>query len=230
MRKITSKQILVFFSLLACIIALAVVTTWLLLWNAELGDFRGLAIVAGFVMFMYLYAFAVYRVFLFFQPLEVGEIAEGSRAELTAQVNNLFYLMLFNSLIRTHFLPIPALRLVYLALGARLGPNSYSAGALLDPPLTQMGANCIVGHDAVLFAHIIEGRYLGFAPVILGDDVTVGAMAVVMPDVVIGDGAIVSAGAVVVKGTRIGAGEVWGGVPAKCLRKPGAQPSDGVVS
>ena len=25
---------------------------------------------------------------------------------------------------------------VYLALGARLGANTYSAGALLDPPLT----------------------------------------------------------------------------------------------
>lgn len=222
MRKITGKQILVFLSLLALIITLAVATTWLLLWNAELGDFRGLAIVAGLVLFIYLYAFAIYRMFLFFMPLQTGDIREGSREELIAQVNILFYLMLFNTLIRTHFLPVPLLRLVYLALGASLGPNTYSAGSLLDPPLTRMGANCIIGHDAVLFAHAIEGRHLSLAPVTLGNNVTVGAMAIVMSDVVIGDGAIISAGAVVLKGTRIGWGEVWGGVPAKCLRKPPA--------
>jgi len=71
-----------------------------------------------------------------------------------------------------------------------------------------------VGHDAALFAHAIEGTRFSLAAIHIGNNVTIGATAVVMSDVVIGDGAIVSAGAVVNKGTRIGAGEVWGG----CLR------------
>lgn len=219
MRQITPPQILCFLCLFALILALGIGTTALLFGNLPLGDFRGVALLIAGVVTVYLYAFLVYRLFLRFMPLQEGIIEEGSRAEFAAQVNILFYLMLFNTLIRTHFLPVPLLRLVYLALGARLGANTYSAGVLLDPPLTQLGDNCIVGHDAALFAHAIEGARFSLAAIRIGHNVTIGATAVVMSDVVIGDGAIVSAGAVVNKGTRIGPGEVWGGVPARCLQK-----------
>lgn len=218
MRQITAPQILTFFALFAVALALGLGTTWLLLGGLPLGDFRGVTLVIAGVVFIYLYAFLVYRLFLHFVPLQEGELAEGSRAEFAAQVNILFYLILFNTLIRTHFLPVPLMRLVYLALGAKLGTNTYSAGVLLDPALTRIGDNCIVGHDAALFAHAIEGTRFSLAAIQIGNNVTIGATAVVMSDVVIGDGAIVSAGAIVNKGTRIGAGEVWGGVPARWLR------------
>ena len=176
-----------------------------------------MVLILAAIVFIYLYAFAIYRLFLRIMPLREGDIAENSREEFVAQVNILFYLLLFNSLIRTHFLPVPLLRVVYLVLGTRMGPNTYSAGAILNPPLTRIGANCIIGHDAVLFSHAIEGRRLSLNSIEIGNNVTIGATAVVMSDVKIGDGAIVSAGAVVIKGTRIGAHEVWGGVPAKLL-------------
>jgi acetyltransferase-like isoleucine patch superfamily enzyme len=54
----------------------------------------------------------------------------------------------------------------------------------------------------------------------IGDNVTIGARAVVLAGLAgctIGDGATVAIGAVVRKGTVIGAGEVWGGVPARCI-------------
>ena len=35
----------------------------------------------------------------------------------------------------------------------------------------------------------------------------------------IGDGAIIAAGALVLKNTQIGPGELWGGVPAKFIKK-----------
>ena len=226
MRPITPFQITVFSVLFAIILAVGIAGGWLLVGSLALGDFRGIAVIAAVVVCTYLSAFAVYRIFLRFFPLREGEIVAGSREEFAAQVNFLFYLLLFNSLIRTHFIPVPLLRLVYLALGARLGRNTYSAGVLLDPPLTFAGDNCIIGHDAVLFAHVIEGSRFALEPVRLGNDVTIGATAVVMPGVTIGDGAIVSAGAVVPKGTRIGPGEVWGGVPARRL-KTGAQAPEG---
>ena len=96
--------------------------------------------------------------------------------------------------------------------------NTYSAGAILDPPLTFVGANTIIGHDAALFSHAIEGSHFSLNAIRIGDNVTIGATAVIMSDVIIGDGAIVSAGAVVSKGTRIAAGEVWGGMPARLLK------------
>lgn len=223
MRKISFGQIMFFEALLFTAVALGILTTWLLLGGWPLGDFRGVTLVVSAVIFIYLYAFLIYRVFLRVFPLREGNVPEGGREEFAAQVNILFYLLLFNSLIRTHFLPVPLMRLVYLALGARLGSNTYSAGTILDPPLTFIGDNSIIGHDAALFSHAIEGRNFSLNAIRIGNDVTVGAMAVIMSDVVIGDGAIVSAGAIVTKGTRIGAGEVWGGVPAKLLkpRAPG---------
>lgn len=218
MRQIAASQIGVFMALLALIIALGAGTACWVLGALPLGDFRGVVLVAAGVVSIYLWAFVVYRLFLRVMPLSEGELEPGSRAEFAAQVNILFYLLLFNTLIRTHFLPVPLMRMVYLALGARLGPNTYSAGTLLDPPLTEFGANCIIGHDAVLYAHAIEGARFSLSRIRVGNGVTIGATAVVMSGVTIGDGAIVSAGAVVLKDTKIGAGEVWGGVPARRLR------------
>jgi Carbonic anhydrases/acetyltransferases, isoleucine patch superfamily len=218
MRQISTGQILAFLLLFILILVLGLGTSWLVFGSLPLGDFRGIALTCAALFCVYIYAFAVYRLFLSILPLREGDIAEGSQEEFVAQVNILFYLILFNSLIRTHFLPVPLLRLVYLALGARLGHNTYSAGAILDPPLTYIGNNCIIGHDAVLFSHAIESGRLSLSAIHIGDNVTIGATAVVMSGVTIGDGAIVSAGAVVTKGSRIGNGEVWGGVPAKLLK------------
>lgn len=219
MRRITSGQILTFLLLLVVILSLAIGTVLLLLGALPLGDFRGVVLTGAALLGVYLYAFAVYRLFLRAMPLSEGDIAEGSKEEFVAQVNILFYLILFNSLIRTHFLPVPLLRLVYLALGAHLGRNTYSAGVILDPPLTYIGNNCIIGHDAVLFSHAIEGRRLSLSAIRIGNNVTIGATAVVMSGVTISDGAIISAGAVVTKGSSIGKSEVWGGVPAKLLKR-----------
>ncbi|MYM31649.1 acyltransferase [Duganella sp. CY15W] len=218
MRAIKPGQIAVFISLLMLILLLGIGGTALLARQLPPSDFRGVALLLLAVLLIYLSAFLVYRLFLLALPLREGEVAENSRDELVANVNILFYLLLFNSLIRTYFIPVPLQRLIYLALGARLGANTYSAGVLLDPPLTYIGSNTIIGHDAVIFAHVIEGARLELKAVHIGNTVTIGAKAVVMAGVQIGDNAIVSTGAVVTKDTQIAAGEVWGGVPARRLK------------
>ena len=43
--------------------------------------------------------------------------------------------------------------------------------------------------------------------------------ATVLDNVVVGEGAIVAAGALVLQGTQIGPHEIWGGVPAKFIKK-----------
>ncbi len=110
------------------------------------------------------------------------------------------------------------MRLVYQALGARLGKNTYSSGIILDPKFVELGDDCIVGQFALIVPHVIEGTRLAHYPIHIGNNVTIGAHAVILSDVRIGDNAIVATGAVVKKGTRIGSGEVWGGVPASLRR------------
>ncbi len=217
MRAIRGGQIALFLLLLLLILLLALLTT-ALLDHPALGDFRALILVSSTVLLIYLYAILVYRALLYLVPLPQGVVAPHTPQETITNLNILFYLLLFNSLIRTHFIPVPLLRLVYLALGARLGSNTYCAGVMLDPALTEIGSNSIVGHDAVIFAHVIEGERLELQPVRIGDNVTIGATAVIMAGVKIGDGSIISAGAVVTKDSCIGAAEVWGGIPARKLK------------
>jgi acetyltransferase-like isoleucine patch superfamily enzyme len=97
--------------------------------------------------------------------------------------------------------------------------NTYSQGILHDPPFVTIGRDSVVGQSALLIPHVIEGERLAHHAIRIGDRATVGAGAIVLSGVTIGDGAIVSAGAVVPKGTAIGAGEIWGGVPARLVRR-----------
>ena len=53
----------------------------------------------------------------------------------------------------------------------------------------------------------------------LGRRVWIGAHATVLAGVTVGDNAIVAAGAVVLSKTVIGPGELWGGTPAKFIKK-----------
>lgn len=148
MRKISFGQILFFQVLLFTSIALGVLTTSFLLGGLPLGDFRGVTLVVSAVIFIYLYAFLVYRLFLRVLPLREGNIPEGSREEFAAQVNILFYLLLFNSLIRKHFIPVPLMRLVCLALGARLGENTWMPWVQLDlSPALRCGAHFAIVAD-----------------------------------------------------------------------------------
>ena len=71
----------------------------------------------------------------------------------------------------------------------------------------EIGDYVSVGHNVTIHgAHIRDYALIGMGSTLL-DDVEVGA------------GAIVAAGALVLKGTKIGSYEVWGGVPAKFIKK-----------
>lgn len=218
MRKITLNSILIFNFLLVVAIIIAVFVTRFLFLRFPLGDFSGVVYSLLFIVSFYLSNICLYRLFLQFFPLQEGEIKEKSKEEFSYQVYLLFYLLLFNSLIRTQFISVTLMRLIYLMLGARLGENTYSAGTILDPPLTCVGSNTLLGQDCVVYAHVIEGKKLAIAPVNIGNNVTVGANAVIMPGVTIEDDAIIAAGAVVSKNKYIRKKEVWGGVPARKIK------------
>ena len=70
-----------------------------------------------------------------------------------------------------------------------------------------LGNDVSVGHGAVVHAAVIH------------DGALIGMNAVVLDNVEVGRGSIVAAGAVAVSGTRILDGEIWGGIPARFIKK-----------
>jgi acetyltransferase-like isoleucine patch superfamily enzyme len=190
-----------------------------------LGGYHEITVVFFSALFIYVIALFFFRGFLTLFPLRAGDIPEGSQQEFVYHVYLLFYLILFYPILRSGFVPVPIMRLVYMGLGAKLGDNTYSSGIILDAQFVEIGNNSIVGQYALLVPHVIEGKKLAHYPIRMGNNVTIGAGATVLSGVTIGDGAIVSTGAVVTKGTHIGPGEIWGGIPAKLIGRtvPGDQ-------
>ncbi len=227
MRKITGLQIAVFGALVSAAAVAAVATTGVLLGSAPLGDFRGVLLSLAGVLSFYVFSIVIYRLFLRLFPLRAGEIAPSSQQEFVYHVYVLFHLILFYPLTLSSILPAPLARTLYIALGARLGANTYSQGVILDPPFVEIGENSVVGLSAVLCPHVIEGERLAHYPIKIGDHVTIAGTAIVLSDVEIGDRATVAVGAVVMKGTRIGPGEIWSGNPARRRGMRGTQSGEG---
>ena len=85
-----------------------------------------------------------------------------------------------------------------------------------------IGDRCFIGHDVVMatldHGLAVADRATTYpTPIRLGDDVWVGAKAVLTKGVTVGDGSVIAAGAVVTR--DVPAGVVVGGVPAAVLRE-----------
>ncbi len=72
---------------------------------------------------------------------------------------------------------------------------------------TYIGDDVTVGHMALLHACTIGHRAF------------IGMKACVMDDAIVEDDAMVAAGALVTPGKRVPSGELWGGAPARFMRK-----------
>lgn len=110
------------------------------------------------------------------------------------------------------------------APGLRLGPRSFLLGFLYDPDLTDIGEAVVLGGESVVAAHSITttpdgDRVYVSAPVTIGPRAVVGGAARIDLGVRIGADAIVEPMSFVTPFTVIGDGEVWGGNPARLLRR-----------
>lgn len=218
MRTMHVRDVAVFLTLASAVLCISGCVVWIafpmLAWA---GEFRSIVSSILAITLALLLALVTYRLFLFFVPLPEGEIAISSRDESIYHIHLLFFLFFFYPIMKSNLLPVPLLRLFYLGLGARLGSNTYSGGILFDPAFIVIGSDSIVGQGAMLIPHVIEGHRLAHHPIRIGNEVTIGANAIILSDVEVGDNVIIAVGSVVPKGTRIPSREIWGGIPAKPL-------------
>jgi len=218
MRKITLFQISIFLLLFSLVVITGLGITELLFGNLALGDFRGIILVVACGGLIFTIAIVVFRIFLWIVPLQEGEIPKNCNQESVYHIYLLFFLIFFHPLMRSGLIPVPIMKLIYLLLGAKLGSNTFTSGIIFDPMFVEVGSNSMMGQNSLLVPHSLENEKLAHYRIRFGNNVTIGAHAIIHAGVVIDDNALVASGAVVSKNTHIKEGEVWGGVPAKRIR------------
>ena len=78
---------------------------------------------------------------------------------------------------------------------------------LFEKSVTEIGDNVSVGHNVTIHGACVK------------DYALIGMGSTLLDHAVVGEGAIVAAGSLVLANTVIEAGTVWGGVPAKFIKK-----------
>lgn len=157
--------------MLGVAVALAVLFVWFVCSIFGLEFSINVVNTIAFVLFYVVNMLTIYRLFMWLFPLEEGEVEEGSQQEFVYGVHSGFYLILFNALILTYTIPIRLKRLIYLALGAKLGQGTYPAGILPDGLFIEVGRNATIGAYSMLIPHVMEDRRLAYYRIRLGDKV-----------------------------------------------------------
>ena len=119
------------------------------------------------------------------------------------------------------FFPVFARPAFYALFGARVGSQVAVAGKIIDPRLTILDDNCILGEGCILTSHaMVKDRFI-LRAIRVGREATVGVGSILMPGVNIGPGALILPGSVLSAGTEVPAGELWGGIPAVRIKRVG---------
>jgi non-ribosomal peptide synthetase-like protein len=139
-----------------------------------------------------------------------------------------FLVVLNNRLFLWFWQGTSVLTLWYRALGARIGRRvTINSTMIGDWDLLTIGDDVFIAADAFVVGHLGEHGHIRFAPVHIGDRCTIGLGARVFPGVTMADGSTVGANSVVTKFTALGENEIWGGVPARCVKVRGASGAAG---
>ncbi|MBJ84294.1 MAG: hypothetical protein CMB52_02090 [Euryarchaeota archaeon] len=108
----------------------------------------------------------------------------------------------------------------FTMMGMKIGKGAQVVSPNInDCYMVEVGEKTIIGGGAVINGHLFEKDGIHLAKVKIGTRCVIGTNAQINPGCVIGDKAVIASRAVLPKHTVVPAGEVWGGLPAKCIRK-----------
>lgn len=175
-----------------------------------LHDYHVLADLFIFLVFCCILSGLLVQILIKISPISPGEYSQDHK--IFGQWKLLTMIVTFN---RVLGLILPLRPLFLRLFGAKIGSNVAIGGDTDAPYLISIGDNSITGHGSLLSGDMILNGKIVFGKVQIGQNVMIGANAVVLPDVEIGDHAIIEIGSVVYPGTRIPAGEKWRGNPAR---------------
>ena len=128
-----------------------------------------------------------------------------------------------------HRLALPSLQwmvpsfvanIYYSMMGCKLGKGSQINSAYVnDCFMVEIGERSVIGGGASINGHLFERDGIHLSKVRIGARVVIGSSSMINPGCIIGDGSVVASHAVLPKFTNIPPGEIWGGVPAKFIKK-----------
>ena len=96
----------------------------------------------------------------------------------------------------------------YIKIGSRVNIQDGSClHTLYQKAAIEIGDDVTIGHNVTVHGAKIDNGAL------------IGMGATLLDDCHIGEGAIIAAGSLVLKNTEVGPGELWGGVPAKFIKR-----------
>jgi acetyltransferase-like isoleucine patch superfamily enzyme len=106
--------------------------------------------------------------------------------------------------------------LFYRGMGAKIGRGAFiNTNRIWDCDLIEIGDNCVIGGNASIAAHVVQGDKGHLRKVRIGNNVTIGANTTVMAGAIIEDNVIVGPSSLVPVGARLLAGKTYIGVPVK---------------
>lgn len=115
---------------------------------------------------------------------------------------------------------------VHFGEGLKIGNGSGIGAYSMIPGDVTIGENVMMGQECLMYTRnhqfadvTVPMRKQGMQesnPIVIGNDVWIGARVIILPGVHVGDGAVIGAGAVVTK--SIPPYEIWGGNPARFLK------------
>ena len=119
-----------------------------------------------------------------------------------------------------HIVPSFFANAYYRLAGCKIGKNvNINSSTINDPSLVELGDNVVVGGGATINGHLVENGNIVLEKVIVGANSTVGGATMVGPGSRIGENCILGSRAVLAKRKVIPDGEIWGGIPARFIKK-----------
>ena len=123
--------------------------------------------------------------------------------------------------------PTPLNIQFYRMMGMKIGRGvQINTTNISDPSLITLEDKVTLGGSSTVIAHYGQSGFLITSPVRIRKRAVIGLKVTIMGGVDIGEGAKVLANSFVLPKTKIPAGEVWGGIPAVCLRKADENPDN----